>query len=101
MKPTFPTVDFNIVMPNEPIEVTIKANRSCMLGKSASYVHHIEFDLTGTPLAGAFRPGQALGVVPPGNDTLGRPEPGRLYSISSPSRAKTVKAKLFRQRASA
>ena len=85
MEPVFPSVQVNSVLPAEPIEVRIKSNRICMRGKSASYVHHMEFDLSGTALAGQFRPGQAIGVVPPGIDDQGRPEAGRLYSISSPT----------------
>ena len=68
MEPVFPSVQVNSVLPAEPIEVRIKSNRICMRGKSASYVHHMEFDLSGTALAGQFRPGQAIGVVPPGID---------------------------------
>ena len=92
MEPTFPDVDVNTVMPNETIEVKIATNRICMRGKSASYVHHMEFDLAGTPLEGQFIPGQAIGVLPPGTDAQGRPEAVRLYSISSPTEEETFYA---------
>ena len=82
-EPIFKKPSTNIISPLNPIEVPIVANRSCMLGKSASFVHHIEFDLTGTPLVGAFLPGQSIAVSPPGFDRDGRPEAARLYSISS------------------
>lgn len=85
MEPTFLKPETNLVSPLEPIEVKIASNESCMRGKSASFVHHIEFDLSGTPLEGVFRPGQSIGVTPPGLDAQGRPEGARLYSISSPS----------------
>ncbi len=85
MEPNFPVIDANLVPATETIEVKISGNRLCMRGKSASFVHHMEFDLSGTVLEGKFRPGQAIGVLPPGDDELGRPEGVRLYSISSPS----------------
>jgi ferredoxin--NADP+ reductase len=85
MDPTFLKPPTNVVSPFEPIEVTIASNTSCMRGKSASFVQHIEFDLTGTVLENTFKPGQSIGVTPPGMDALGRPEGARLYSISSPS----------------
>jgi ferredoxin--NADP+ reductase len=53
--------------------------------KAAGFVSHIEVDVSGTPLEGAFLPGQAFGVVPPGTDDRGKPHKVRLYSVSSPS----------------
>ncbi len=85
MDPVIVKPQTNLVSPIEPIAVPITANRSCMRGKSASYVHHVEFDLSGTALEGVFVPGQSIGVTPPGTDAEGRPEGARLYSISSPS----------------
>lgn len=90
-EPIFPKLPTNLVSPTEPIEVPIVGNRSCMLGKSASFVHHIEFDLSGTPLAGAFSPGQSIAVSPPGVDANGRPEAARLYSVSSSSQGEDGK----------
>ena len=58
---------------------------SCLNGKSASFVRHIDIDLTGTPLAGQFRAGQSLAVIPPGQRENGKLEKARLYSISSAS----------------
>jgi ferredoxin--NADP+ reductase len=56
-----------------------------MRGKSASFVKHLVLDVSGTPLAGSFLPGQSFGVIAPGTDTRGKPHKVRLYSIASPS----------------
>jgi ferredoxin--NADP+ reductase len=42
-------------------------------------------DVSGTPLAGSFLPGQSFGVIAPGTDSRGKPHKVRLYSIASPS----------------
>lgn len=75
----------NLVKPTEPVVGRVVSNRNCMRGKSASFVRHIAIDVGGTPLEGAFRAGQAFGVVPPGTDDRGRPHKVRLYSIASPT----------------
>ena len=75
----------NLVSPLNPIEVPIVASYNCMRGKSASFIRHIEFDLSGTILEGAFSPGQSIGVTPPGLDEKGQAHGSRKYSISSPS----------------
>lgn len=75
----------NLVKPTEPVVGRVVSNRNCMRGKSASFVRHISIDVGGTPLEGAFRAGQAFGVVPPGTDDRGRPHKVRLYSIASPT----------------
>lgn len=75
----------NLVRPLEPVVARVINTLSCMNGKSASFVRHIEIDLSGTPLAGTFRAGQSLAVVPPGQRANGKLEKARLYSISSPT----------------
>ena len=83
LDPQFPDVDMHLVLPGEPVTGRIVKNESCMCGKSASYVHHIEIDVSGTPLEGHFRVGQAFGVIPPGVDDL--TSSGGPSILSSPS----------------
>lgn len=84
-EPVLPEVDMHLVMPGDPVTGRIVANRNCMKGKSASYVRHIEIDVSGTPLEGRFKVGQAFGVLAPGVDEHGNPHAVRLFSIASPS----------------
>ena len=56
-----------------------------MKGKSASFVKHLEIDVSGTELAGNFTTGQAFGVIAPGLDHRGKPHKVRLYSFACPS----------------
>ena len=75
----------HVAMPNAPVAARIASTRLCMRGKSASFVRHVEIDLAGTPLEGAFRAGQSFGVVPAGVDAAGKPHKVRLYSLASPT----------------
>ena len=83
--PVLPEARMNVVSPKEPVIGRVIENELCMRGKSASFVRHTQIDVSGTPLAGAFRAGQAFGVIPPGEDEQGRPHKVRLYSIASPT----------------
>ncbi len=83
--PLLPEVRMHVVMPNAPVEGKIASTVSCMRGKSASFVRHVEIDVSGTPLEGLFRAGQSFGVIPDGVDAHGKPHKVRLYSIASPS----------------
>jgi ferredoxin--NADP+ reductase len=78
-------VQTKLVKPTVPVIGRVVSNELCMNGKSASFVKHTTFDVAGTPLAGAFRAGQAFGVIPPGEDENGKPHKVRLYSLASPS----------------
>jgi ferredoxin--NADP+ reductase len=78
-------VQMHLVPPNTPVKATVVKNELCMLGKSASFVRHVCFDVSGTPLEGNFRAGQSFGIVPSGVDTNGKPHKVRLYSIASPT----------------
>jgi ferredoxin--NADP+ reductase len=84
-EPTLPEVRMHVVPPAAPVTGTIRASRLCTKSKSASFIRHVEIDVTGTPLAGAFRAGQSFGVVPPGTDGNGKPHKVRLYSLASPT----------------
>ena len=84
-EPELHDVSMHLVPPNEPVKATVIKNELCMRGKSASFVRHVCFDVSGTPLEGNFRAGQSFGVIPPGVDAKGRPHQVRLYSIASPT----------------
>jgi ferredoxin--NADP+ reductase len=72
--------------PADPAAATVVRNERCTAGrKPAGFVRHIEFDLSGTDLAGCFRPGQSFGVLPTGLDARGQPHKLRLYSLACPT----------------
>lgn len=71
--------------PKEPAIARVHRTEPCTCPKPASFVRHIEFDISGTELVGHVTPGQAFGIVAPGEDAKGRPNAVRLYSTSSPS----------------
>lgn len=83
--PVLPDAKMNLVTPKEPVIGRVVSNKLCMKGKSASFVRHVAFDISGTPLAGNFHVGQSFGVVPPGTDAKGKPHKVRLYSVACPS----------------
>ena len=83
--PTLPAVKMNLVRPREPVVGRVTYNELCMRGKSASFVKHLEIDVTDTALAGNFTAGQSFGVVTPGVDDKGKPHKVRLYSIACPT----------------
>lgn len=79
-------VEMHLYRPNEPVEATITKNELCTAGrKAAGYVRHIEFDVSGTLLAGRCFPGQSIGVIADGLDQHGKPHKVRLYSLASPA----------------
>ena len=84
-EPVLHEVSMHLVLPNDPVKATVVANELCMRGKSASFVRHVSVDVSGTPLEGNFRSGQAFGIIPEGLDHNGKPHKVRLYSIASPS----------------
>jgi ferredoxin--NADP+ reductase len=82
----------HLCKPMAPATATIVKNELCTAGrKAAGFTRHIEFDLTGTELAGRCIPGQAIGVLPDGADKDGREHKLRLYSIASPTRGEDGK----------
>lgn len=75
----------NVASAANPVVGRVVSTARCTASeRSAGLVRHIAFDVSGTPLAGAFVPGQSFGVIPPGNDSNGRPHALRLYSLASP-----------------
>jgi ferredoxin--NADP+ reductase len=88
--PEMPEVRQHLVSPAEPVEARVVATRICTAArKAAGFVRHIDIDVSGTPLEGAWRAGQSFGVVPPGVDEKGRPHKLRLYSIAAPTGGET------------
>lgn len=84
--PELPEVRQHLVSPAEPVTGTVVATRLCTAArKSGGIVRHIEIDVSGTALEGAWRAGQSFGVVPPGVDDKGKPHKLRLYSIAAPT----------------
>jgi len=76
----------HIYRPNEPVVARIHKSEVCTARKAASFVRHVEFDISGTQLVGNILPGQSIGVIAPGTDAKGRPHAVRLYSVASPTR---------------
>lgn len=84
--PDLAEVKMHICGPREPAVGIVTRNERCTLGRrAAGFVRHVEIDVSHTPLAGSFVPGQSFGVHAPGEDEKGRPHALRLYSIASPS----------------
>lgn len=78
-------VQMHLHSPADPATAVCVANERCTAPKSAAFVRHIAFDVSGSRLAGAIKPGQSFGVLPPGLDAAGKPHKVRLYSVASPS----------------
>jgi ferredoxin--NADP+ reductase len=87
-----PEVAVRIATAQNPAVAHVVGNVPCTHGKSNAWIRNIELDVSGTSLAGAFRAGQAIGVIPPGYDAQGRPHKVRLYSIASPDRGEDGRA---------
>ena len=83
--PELPDVAMNLVRPTDPVIGTVVENQLCMKSKSASFVRHVAIDVSDTPLAGAFLPGQSFGIIPPGDEPDGKKSKVRLYSLACPS----------------
>ncbi len=94
--PAMPEVSQHLVSPAEPVQARVVATRLCTASrKAAGFVRHVEIDVSGTPLEGAWRAGQSFGVVPPGTDAKGKPHKLRLYSIASPTRGEDGAGKIL------
>ncbi|MHC5005166.1 MAG: ferredoxin reductase domain-containing protein [Planctomycetota bacterium] len=83
--PALPEAKMNLLTPKNPGVARIVSSKLCMKGKSNSFVRHVCFDVSGTPLEGNWVAGQSFGVIPPGTDENGKPHKVRLYSIACPS----------------
>jgi hypothetical protein len=49
-EPILPEAKMHVVMPTAPVAAKIHATKLCMKGKSASFIRHVEIDVSGTPL---------------------------------------------------
>ena len=86
-QPSLPDVKMHLHTPAKPgVGVVVSNERCTASSKAASFVRHIEIDVSRTALAGNFKSGQSFGVLPPGLDAKGKPHQLRLYSIASPTR---------------
>ncbi|MEQ8316426.1 MAG: hypothetical protein RIE77_11170 [Phycisphaerales bacterium] len=84
--PDLVEVKMHIAGPKAPVSGVVTRNDRCTAGsRAAGFVRHVEIDVSQTPLAGSFVPGQSFGVHAPGEDHRGRPHALRLYSIASPA----------------
>ena len=95
--PVFPEVEMNLVTPKSPVTGTVVKSEVCLKGgrKSASFVRHVEIDISGTPLEGKCIAGQSFGVIAPGQDERGKPHKVRLYSLASPTRGEGGEGKII------
>jgi len=84
--PDLPDVKMHLHRPDDPVTGRVVANERVTSRKSAGFIRHVSIDVSGTALAGSFRPGQAFGVIPPGATEHGKPHAVRLYSLASPTR---------------
>ena len=85
-EPVLPEATMHACRPNEPATAVVTKNELCTAGrKAAGFVRHVEIDVSGTPLEGVCRSGQAIGIIPPGEDERGRPHKLRLYSLACPT----------------
>ncbi len=76
----------HLASPAAPVTGIVVKNQRCTASKKAAgFVRHIEFDVTGTVLAGSFVSGQSFGVLPPGLDANNKAHKLRLYSLASPT----------------
>lgn len=82
--PILPTPTLNLATPAAPARARVFRIEPCASATAPARFLHVEIDLTGSGLEGAFLPGQSFGVVmpapPPGEKAL-----VRLYSVASPS----------------
>ena len=94
--PELPEVEQHLVRPNEPVIGTVTVSRVCTKSKKAAgFVGHIEIDVSGTALEGAWVSGQSFGVVPAGETDKGKAHKLRLYSIAAPTGGETGDGKII------
>ena len=65
-----------------PATATVTGNHRLTAEDASSAVHHVVLDFGQT--AFPVLEGQSLGIIPPGQDSSGRPHHVRLYSVASP-----------------
>ena len=90
-----PEVASKLITVRDPAIARVVGNAHCTYGKSNAWVRNVTLDVSETKLAGAFRAGQAFGVLPPGEDEHGKPHKVRLYSIASPEAGEDGEGKVI------
>ncbi len=90
-----PEVPMNRYTPKAPATGRVVRTERCTArAKAAGIVRHMDFDVSGTELEGALKPGQSFGIIPPGTDHRGKPHKVRLFSVASPSRGEDGEGKV-------
>ncbi|MGC3986378.1 MAG: benzoyl-CoA 2,3-epoxidase subunit BoxA [Pseudorhodoferax sp.] len=72
----------NLYSPKKPTTATVVGNFNCTEAGFDSETHHVVLDFGAMPFP--VLEGQSIGIVPPGQDALGRPHQPRQYSVASP-----------------
>ena len=72
----------NLYRPKKTTTATVVGNFNCTEAGFDSETHHVVLDFGTMPFP--VLEGQSIGIVPPGQDALGRPHQPRQYSIASP-----------------
>lgn len=72
----------NLYSPKKAVTATVTGNLNCTEAGYDSETHHVVLDFGAMPFP--VLEGQSIGIVPPGQDALGRPHQPRQYSIASP-----------------
>jgi ferredoxin--NADP+ reductase len=74
-------IPVNIYRPNNPYIGKCVSNEELVREGGVGTVRHLIFDISGGDLR--YLEGQSIGIVPPGQDSKGKPNKLRLYSIAS------------------
>ena len=72
----------NLYSSKKPTTATVVGNFNCTEAGFDSETHHVVLDFGAMPFP--VLEGQSIGIVPPGQDALGRPHQPRQYSVASP-----------------
>ena len=72
----------NLHPPKNPTTATVVGNFNCTEAGFESETHHVVLDFGSMPFP--VLEGQSIGIVPPGNDALGKAHHARQYSVASP-----------------
>ncbi|MBI1394389.1 MAG: benzoyl-CoA 2,3-epoxidase subunit BoxA [Betaproteobacteria bacterium] len=72
----------NLYGPGNPTLATVAGNVRVTDAGTESDTHHVVLDFGTLPFP--VLEGQSIGIVPPGQDALGRPHHARQYSVASP-----------------
>jgi ferredoxin--NADP+ reductase len=82
--PILPTPRLNVAGTAQPVRARLAGSSLCAATSRPARYFHVEIDVGGTALEGAFLPGQSFGVIPPADAATGKAAL-RIYSVASPS----------------